>query len=56
MNDLRVGDRVVYLDREYVVRGVTPMGATDRRVLLEDPETHEQIQVHAEDVHVVDDD
>jgi hypothetical protein len=56
MNDLRVGDRVMYLDRVYLVRGVTPMGATEKRVLIEDPETHERSQVHFEDVRAADDD
>ena len=54
MSDLLVGDRVLYLDRAYVVRGVTPMGATDRRVLIEDPDTHELIQVHMEDLRRTD--
>jgi len=50
MTDLRVGDKVLYGDRVFVVRGISPMGATTRRVLLEDPETHELTEAPAEDL------
>jgi len=50
MTDLRVGDKVLYRDRAYIVRGVSPMGATPKRVLLEDDETHEQVEATAEEL------
>lgn len=50
MTDLRVGDKVLYRDRSYVIRGISPMGATTRRVLLEDPETHELTEAQADDL------
>jgi hypothetical protein len=51
MTDLRVGDTVLYRDRAYVVRGLSPMGATLKRVMLEDAETHDLVEAPAEDVH-----
>ena len=50
MTDLRVGDRVLYRDRVYVIRGVSPMGATTRKVMLEDAETNERVEAPAEEL------
>lgn len=50
MTDLRVGDRVLFRDRVYVIRGVSPMGATTRKVMLEDAETNELVEAPAEEL------
>lgn len=50
MTEIRVGDTVLYRDRAYVVRGISPMGATLKRVLLEDSETHDLVEASAEDL------
>ena len=47
---IRVGDTVMYHDHAYVVRGISPMGATLKRVMLEDPETHDLVEAPVEDL------
>jgi hypothetical protein len=42
--DMRIGDPVAYAGRQYVVRGLDPMGVPDRRVDLEDLETGECVR------------
>lgn len=50
MTDLHVGDTVLYRDRVYVVRGISRMGATLKRAMLEDQETHDLVEAPAEDL------
>ena len=38
MEQLRIGDRVLYEGREYVVDGVDPMSVPERRLYLRDSE------------------
>ena len=42
---MRIGDLVAYAGRQYVVRGLDPMGVPDRRADLEDVETGERLRV-----------
>ena len=42
---MEIGDLVSWNGKTYVLRGLDPMGVPDRRVLLEDPETGEQVAV-----------
>jgi hypothetical protein len=39
VNEFHVGDEVARDGRTYVVRGISPMSATPRRLLLEDRES-----------------
>ncbi len=50
MTEIRVGDIVLYHDHAYVVRGISPMGATLKRVQLEDQDTHDLVEVPVEDL------
>jgi hypothetical protein len=43
--DMRIGDLVAYAGRQYVVRGLDPMGVPERRADLEDAETGEIVRV-----------
>ena len=43
--DMRIGDLVAYAGRQYVVRGLDPMGVPERRADLEDVETGETLRV-----------
>lgn len=45
MTEIRVGDDVNYRGRELRVRGISPMSASPRRVLLEDRDTGEVLEV-----------
>lgn len=45
MTEIRVGDDVTYEGRVLRVRGISPMSASPRRVLLEDGETGEVLEV-----------
>jgi hypothetical protein len=47
---MKIGDLVLYQDRPYYLRGLDPMGVPQRRVILEDPETGEEIAALAADV------
>jgi hypothetical protein len=42
---MEIGDLATYQGCAYVLRGLDPMGVTDRYVELEDPETGEHISV-----------
>jgi hypothetical protein len=42
---MRIGERVNYDGRLYVVRGLDPMGVPERRADLEDVETGDRIRV-----------
>jgi len=55
MTDIRVGDLVTYEGRVLRVRGISPMSASPRRVLLEDRETGEQVEAQMDDLEPVDD-
>ena len=55
MTDIRVGDYVTYGERVLRVRGISPMSASPRRVLLEDPETGEILEARIDDVEPADD-
>ena len=50
MTDIRVGDEVAYDGRTYRVRGISPMSASPRRVLLVELETGELAVVRADEV------
>jgi hypothetical protein len=52
MTDIRVGDDVTYRDRVLRVRGISPMSASPRRVLLEDLETGETLEVALADLEL----
>jgi len=54
MTDIRVGDLVTYEGRVLRVRGISPMSASPRRVLLEDRETGEQVEARVDDLEPVD--
>ena len=54
MTDIRVGDDVTYDGRVYRVRGISPMSASPRRVLLEDVETGENVEAPLDDLDPVD--
>ncbi|TMM12840.1 MAG: hypothetical protein E6F98_07665 [Actinobacteria bacterium] len=44
MSDIHVGDDVTFHGHVFNVRGLSPMSATPRRVLLENRETGETIE------------
>lgn len=50
MSEIRVGDDVTYYGRVLRVRGISPMSASPRRVLLEDGETGEILEVALSDL------
>jgi hypothetical protein len=47
---MNIGDLVLYNGRPYYLRGLDPMSVPDRRVILEDPKTGEELTVPADDV------
>jgi hypothetical protein len=51
---MKIGDLVLYQGRPYYLRGLDPMGVPERRVILEDPETGEELTALAEEVSAVD--
>ena len=50
---MKIGDLVLYQGRSYYLRGLDPMGVPERRVILEDPETGEEIAAFAGEVSPV---
>jgi hypothetical protein len=42
---MEIGCDVIYMGRRYVLRGLEPMGVSDRRAELEDPESGELLLV-----------
>lgn len=50
MTEIRVGDDVTYHGRVLRVRGISPMSASPRRVLLEDDDTGEVVEVALSDL------
>jgi hypothetical protein len=55
MADIHVGDDVIYRGRVFRVCGISPMSASPRRFLLEDPETAESVEALQDDVELVGD-
>jgi hypothetical protein len=55
MTDIRVGDDVTFNGRLYRVRGISPMSASPRRVLLEDVETGENVEAPLDEIDPLDD-
>ena len=47
---MKIGDTVLYEGRPYVLRGLDPMGVPERRVILEDPETGQEVTAPADEV------
>lgn len=54
MTEIHVGDEVTYEGRVYRVRGISPMSATPRRVLLEDVATSETVEAPLDDLELLD--
>ena len=54
MTDIHVGDEVTYEGRVYRVRGISPMSASPRRVLLEDVETSANVEAPLDDLDPLD--
>lgn len=42
---MKIGDLIMYQGRQWILRGIDPMGVPDRRAQLEDPESGERISV-----------
>jgi hypothetical protein len=42
---MQIGCDVIYMGRRYVLRGLEPMGVSDRRAEVEDPESGELLLV-----------
>ena len=55
MADIHVSDDVLYRGRVFRVCGISPMSASSRRCLLEDPETGESVEALQDDVEPVGD-
>ena len=55
MTEIRVGDVVTYEGRVLRVRGISPMSASPRRVLLEDRDTGEQVEAPLDELEPFDD-
>ena len=49
MDDFHIGDRLTFRGRSFILRGFSPMSAATRRAQLEDVETHEWIELPAEE-------
>jgi hypothetical protein len=50
MRQLHIGDRVMFSDRAYIVRGMSPMGVTPCRVQLQDEATSELLEAEADEL------
>jgi hypothetical protein len=55
MTEIRVGGDVTLCGRVLRVRGISPMSASPRRVLLEDPETGESIEARLDELDAAED-
>ena len=55
MTEIRVGDVVTYEGRVLCVRGISPMSASPRRVLLEDRDTGEEVEARLDELEPFDD-
>jgi hypothetical protein len=51
---MKIGDLVLYQGRSYYLRGLDPMGVPERRVILEDPDTGEEVAALASEVSSAD--
>jgi hypothetical protein len=47
---MNIGDLVLHQGRRYYLRGLDPMSLPDRRAMLEDAETGEQVSVPFEEI------
>jgi hypothetical protein len=47
---MRIGDEVIYRGRRCVLRGLDPMGVSNRRADIEDAETGELLRVPLADL------
>jgi hypothetical protein len=47
---MNIGDVVLYQGRAFYLRGLDPMGVPERRAILEDAQTGEEVQVPLGDV------
>lgn len=50
MIELRIGDRVTFRERVYVIRGMSPMGVLLRSVQLEDVVSGERVDAFVDDL------
>jgi hypothetical protein len=55
MTDIHVGDDVTLRGRILRIRGISPMSASPRRVLLEDLETGESIEARLDEIEPAED-
>ena len=55
MTDIHVGDDVTLRGRVLRIRGISPMSASPRRVLLEDLETGESIEARLDELEPAED-
>ena len=51
MTNLHIGDCVMFRDRAYLVRGMSPMGVETRRIQLEDVDTGERVEASIGDIY-----
>ena len=47
---MKIGDHVLYLGQEFILRGFDPMSVPDRHVHLEHPETGEPLRAPIDEV------
>ena len=47
---MKIGDLVLHQGRRYYLRGLDPMSVPDRRAILEDAETGQEVSVPVEDL------
>jgi hypothetical protein len=47
---MKLGDLVLYQGRTYYLRGLDPMSVPDRRVILEDAQTGEEVSAPATEI------
>ena len=47
---MKIGDLVLHQGRRYYLRGLDPMSVPDRRAILEDAETGQEVSVPVEDI------
>jgi len=50
VQEMEIGETVIWRGRTCIVRGFTPMGVPDRQVDLEDAETGEQLRAPLDEV------
>jgi hypothetical protein len=47
---MKIGDLVLFHGRAFYLRGLDPMSVPDRRAILEDPETGQEVRVPLDEV------